>query len=236
MSSRIGLRLVTAAGGVVRVWNRGRIEASFTGYTGRIERVGNDGDEVYAITDEPAVVVDAIGAPARRRVFRAGTQTIADVWFDRAYGRVVAASWDQLVYTWDAATGALVHKLEGSGPLGGVRTSPDGSIMIGVGGTSPAIWDRTTGARIGQLEGHSDLVESGEFIDDQLFVSLAGDHTVRVWDVAAARPLTMFRDVEAMVFSEDRRAVALVGTTGVRVWTPRVPAPDLDALQVFHLK
>jgi len=45
-----------------------------------------------------------------------------------------------------------------------------------------------------------------------------------------------FQNVEAMVFAEDRRSVALVSATGVRLWSPRVPPPDLDALQALHLK
>src|SRR6185295_13627665 len=131
-----------------------------------------------------------------RRILHAGTGAIADVQLDRAHRQLVAASEDQFVYLWDAATGELVRKLQGTGPLAGVRTSPDGSIMIGVGGISPAIWDRTTGAQIGQLVGHSDLVKDGDFIDDQLFVTIAGNHTVLVWDVAAGRPLTTFHDVD----------------------------------------
>jgi WD40 repeat protein len=231
MSTRSGPRLVTAADNVVRVFRGSHVEASFAGYTGRIYKVGIDGNEVYAITNEPAaIVVDALGAPAPRRIFRDGNKSDVDVWFDREHGRVLTPSWDQFLYIWDAATGALARKLEGTGPMTAVRPSPDGSILIGVGGFSPAIWDRATGARIGQLVGHSDLVKDGEFLDDQIFVSLAGNHTALVWDVAAARPLTTFRDIDAMVFSDDRRSVAFVGAAGVRIWSPRAPAPDLDAL------
>ena len=140
------------------------------------------------------------------------------------------------MYIWDAATGALVRKLEGTGPLWAVRASPDGAITIGVGGVSPTIWDRTSGARLGQLEGHSDLVREGEFLDDQIFVSIAWNHTALVWDVVTARALLTFRDVDAMVVAPDRRSVALVGATGVRVWSPRVPPPDLDALPALPSK
>jgi len=237
MSTHPGPRLVTAAGNVVRVWSRGHLEASVTGYTGSIDLVGTDGDDVYAITNEPAtVVVDAIGAPARRRIFRAGTKPITDVQFDHAQGRVVATSWDQFLYVWDAATGALVRKLEGTGPLDAVRTSPDGAITIGVGGFSPTVWDRTSGARNGQLDGHSAPLRDGEFLDDQIFVSIAWNHTALVWDVAAARPLMTLPDVETMTFANDRRSVAIVGATGVRVWSPRLPPPDLDALRALHVQ
>ncbi len=237
MSTRSGPRLVTAADDVVRVWSRGRLEASLDGYTGRVDLVGVDGDDVYATTNDPVtIVVDAIGGPARRRIFRAGNQIIIDVQFDHARGQVIAASLDQSVYIWDEATGALVRKLEGSGPLWRVRTSPDGSIMVGVGGVSPTVWDRTTGAPIRQLEGHPDLVTDGEFIDDQIFVSVAWNHTAFVWDIATARPLMKLHDVEAVEFAPDRRSVALIGPTGVRVWSPRAPTPDHDALRALHVK
>jgi hypothetical protein len=108
--------------------------------------------------------------------------------------------------------------------------------MVGVGGVSPTVWSRTSGALLRQLEGHSDLVRDGDFIDDQLFVSIAWNHTALVWDVAAARPLMTFHDVDAMVVSDDRRAVALIGAAGVRVWSPRAHAPDPDALRADRLK
>ncbi|HSK04493.1 MAG TPA: WD40 repeat domain-containing protein, partial [Kofleriaceae bacterium] len=237
ISTRAGPRLATEAGNIVRVFRRGRLEASFGDYPGRIETVGVDGDDVYATTIAPVtLVVDAIGGPARRRIFRAGKQSLSEVRLERAQGRVVAASLDQSVYVWDAVTGALVQRLEGTGPLWALRTSPDGAIMVGVGGVSPTVWSRTSGARLRQLDGHSDLVRDGDFIDDQLFVSIAWNHTALVWDVAAARPLMTFHDVDAMVVSGDRRAVALIGAAGVRVWTPRAPAPVPDALRADGLK
>src|SRR6185295_4080059 len=62
MSPRPGPHLVTATGNVVRVWRRGHLETSLTGYTGGVESVGIDGDDVYAITREPGtIVIDAIG-------------------------------------------------------------------------------------------------------------------------------------------------------------------------------
>ncbi len=234
MSDRSGPRLATVAGDIVRVWNRGRLEATFTGYTGEVHSVGLDGDDVYAATSVPTtIVVDAIGDPARRRSFRGATKPITDVWFDREHGRLVAASIDQFLHVWDAATGAPVRKLEGAGPQWGVRTSPDGAVTIGVGGIAPVVWDRRTSARLGRLEGNSDLVRYGAFIGDRLFISIALNHTALVWDVAARRPLTKFDGVDAMVVSEDRRSVALIGATGVRVWSPRTPAPDLDALRAL---
>jgi WD40 repeat protein/serine/threonine protein kinase len=237
MSARSGPRLATAAGNVVRVWSRGRLETSLAGYTGSIQKVDIDGDDLYAITNAPAtIVVDAIGDPARRRIFRAGTKPISDVRFDREQNWVVAASWDQFLYIWDAATGALVRKLEGNGPLDAVRTSPDGSITIGVGGFSPTVWDLASGARKRQLEGHSAPVQDGQFLNDQIFVSIAWNHTAFVWDVATARQLMAFQDVDAMVFADDLRSVAIIGATGVRLWSPRLPPLDLDAVRALHLK
>jgi WD40 repeat protein len=232
MSVRPGPRVATVAGNVVRVFRGGQLEATFTGYAGIIENVGLDGDDVYATTETPAeLVVDAIGEPARRRTFRAGTKGFADVRFDREHGRIVAASLDQFLYVWNTTTGALETKLEGTGPLWGVRASPDGALAIGVGGVSPTVWDRANGARLRQLEGHSDLVRDGAFLGDRLFLSLAWNGTAIVWDVDSGRALTRFHEVDELAFSEARRAVALVGATGVRIWSPDAPVPDLDALR-----
>jgi WD40 repeat protein len=236
MSTRAGPRLATAAGGIVRVYRGGRLEAAFTGYEGDIEAVGVDGDDVYAVTAAPVVIaIDAIGAtgaPARRRTFRGAARPITDVRFDRGRGQILATSLDQFLYVWDAATGALARKLEGAGPLFAVRTSPDGSLMVGIGGISPVVWDRATGARLGQLEGHTDVVLGGEFVDHRIFVAFSVNRSALVWDAVAARPLMKLQDVEWMVFSDDRRSVALVGATGVRLWSPRAPEPDLAALPV----
>jgi WD40 repeat protein len=237
MSTRSGSRLVTAAGGVVRVWSHGRLEASATGYIGSITSVGADGDDIYAVTNQPAtIVVDPAGDPARRRIFRAGTKPITDVRFDHGHGRVIAASLDQFLYLWDQATGALVHKLEGTGPIEAVRTSPDGATTVTVGGFSATVWNLTGGAQKHQLEGHAAPLRDGEFLDDQIFVSIEWNHTAFVWDVVAARPLMTFHDVDAMVFSNDRRSVAIVGPTGVRLWSPRMPSPDLEVLPGLHEK
>ena len=237
LSTQSGPRLATAAGGVVRVWRHGHLETNLTGYAGSVVKVGTDGDDIYAITKDPAtIVVDAIGDATRRRIFRAGTVEITDVRFDHTQGWVLASSYDQFLYIWDAATGVLLRKLEGTGPLSAVRSSPDRTITIGVGGISPTIWNRASGTRIGQLEGHEALVRDGEFLNDQIFVSIALDHTAFVWDVAAARPLMTFHDVDTMVFANDLRSVALVGATGVRLWSPRLPPPDLDALRALHVK
>jgi len=231
MSGQPGQRLVTTAGGAVHVWRGGQLEARFTGYPGAILHVGVDGDEIYAVTAEPAaVVLDPIEDPARRKILRGPTNAIYDVRFDRERGQVLAGGSDQFLYVWDRATGALAHKLEATGHLWGVRTSPDGSIVIGVGGISPAVWDRASGARRGQLEGHTALLQQGEFIDDRIFVSTARDHTAIVWDVTTARPLTSFPGVDGMVVSGDRRTVAFIGVTGVCIWSPRTPVPDLSAL------
>src|SRR5262249_13122433 len=56
-STRAGSRLVTAGGGEVRVWRRGQVEASFGDYTGSIQGVGIDGEDVYAVTKKPVAVV-----------------------------------------------------------------------------------------------------------------------------------------------------------------------------------
>ncbi|HWO17992.1 MAG TPA: protein kinase [Kofleriaceae bacterium] len=233
ISSPPGPRLVSVAEGVVRIWRGGQLEASFSDYPGTLQQARIDGDDVCALTDEPAaIVIDAIGAPAQRRIFRSPTRRIQDVWIDRRHGRVLAASLDQFLYVWDLATGALVRKLEGTGPLWAARLSPDGALVIGVGGISPIVWGVRDGTRHGQLEGHSGLVEDGEFIGDRLFVSIA-NHTALVWDIDALRPLTRLHDVDKIVVSSDRRSAVLVGAKGVRLWSPRAPAPDLGALAPF---
>jgi len=236
MSPRSHPSLATVAGNIVRVWRHGRLVTSLAGYEGVVWSARVDGDDVYALTDDPfTVVVDAIGDPTRRRIFRGPRDTIADVQLDHRAGRLVAASWDHGLHVWDAATGVHARKLEGTGPMWAGRTSPDGSITIGVGGTSPTVWNLGTGAPIKQLEGQFGLVLDGEFLDDQIFLAHTTNSTVVVWDVVTARVLMALDDVDAMTVADDRRTVAFVGPAGVRIWSPRLPAPDLAALRALTL-
>jgi len=189
--------------------------------------VGVDADDVYAVTTGPwGVVIDTIGGGAPRRILRGATYEIVDVHIDRRAGRVFGGMTDSHVSVWDLATGVLVSRLDGTGPIWAVRTSPDGAVTIGVGGASPTMWESRTGSRIGTLEGHGQWVRDGAFIDDRIFISRDQDHKALVWDVASARPILTFDDVRSLVVSADRRSVALVGSSGVRVWSPRMPAPN----------
>jgi WD40 repeat protein len=98
------------------------------------------------------------------------------------------------------------------------------------------VWDRKTGARRGQLAGHVSVVQDGDFIEDELFVSVALDHTAILWDVSTGQPLLRLSDVDHLVVTGDRRSVALVGSAGVRVWSPRAPIPELSALPAPRAK
>ena len=222
-------------GRAVHVWRDGRLEASFTGFEGELDRAEVDGDDVLTITLAPeTIVADTLGAPARRRVLRGPSMSITDLRVDRLRGQLLATSFDQSLYVWDLASGALVRKLEATGPLWAVRTSPDGALAIGVGGISPVVWDQRTGARLRQLEGHSDMVQSGDFFGDRLFIAAALNHTALVWDVTTGRPLLKLLDVDAVKVAADHRTVALIGPTGVRLWSPAMPEPDLGALPVLR--
>jgi len=162
-------------------------------------------------------VVDRAG---RRTIYAGGKAPYIDVLFDRAAGHVVAPAWDSSLHLWDEASGRYLETLRGNGGAQGARLSPDGALLVAVGGTSPTVWSHATRAKLGDLEGHTDEVFDARFLDDRLLISLAFNGTALVWDLETRRPLASFQGVEELLVTPDRRHVALLSRGGVRLWSP----------------
>ncbi|MCW5809175.1 MAG: WD40 repeat domain-containing protein, partial [Deltaproteobacteria bacterium] len=218
-------RAVTGSGGVVRVWRAAdppSVDRELRDYPGSIEKIVVEHGDLAVLTfSDAAVVLDALDREAPRRTFRGGRLALVDFQIDRARGWLFAPSFDQTVWVWDLRTGEVVRKLEASGPLLAARPSPDGALLVGVGGVSPVVWDYRTGVQTSFLA-HSAVVDHGAFIADRLFVTVAQDRSALLWDVATARPLARVLDVDTIAVAPDRTSVALIGAAGVRVWAPHL--------------
>ena len=132
---------------------------------------------------------------------------------------------------WNDETDELIGKLEGSGPLWSVAVSPDGDLIVCVGGVSPTVWDARTLRRLGTLDGHADQVESGGFIDNRLFITGSLDDTVLIWDMSTMHPLDKLNSAQGVVIDPAMTSVVLSDAQQTRTWHPKLPSPDREELQ-----
>jgi WD40 repeat protein len=94
---------------------------------------------------------------------------------------------------WQVDTGRILQQWDGhTGAISDVAWLPDGQRAISASADTIYIWDVLNGVRVGKLLGHSGslncLALSG---DGKLLLSGGEDHHVRLWDVAARRPVQL---------------------------------------------
>jgi hypothetical protein len=100
--------------------------------------------------------------------------------------RLVTASSDGTARIWEAATGDLLHILEGHRPVDHAAFSPDGARVVTASDDATArIWDAATGDLLEILEGHRDAIVDAAFSPDGgRLVTSSTDGTARIWDVS----------------------------------------------------
>jgi WD40 repeat protein len=106
---------------------------------------------------------------------------ITSVHFDRSGERLVTASEDFDVRTWDARTGAPLLRLVGhANPVNDAEFSPDGRWVVSAGPITAGLWRSNAGAVHTYLH-DTDLPLVARFDGDQRIKTLARDGKVREW-------------------------------------------------------
>jgi WD40 repeat protein/energy-coupling factor transporter ATP-binding protein EcfA2 len=151
--------------------------------------------------------------------------------------QVATASGDNKARLWNAATGKLLHTLEGhEGEVKSLVFSPDGKLIATASWDNTArVWDATNGKRLHILEGHKDEVWSVVFSPDGKRVATASeDKTARVWNTLNGKELHVLQGhesgVSSVVFSSDGKRVATASDDKTaRLWDA-ITGKELHAL------
>ncbi len=155
-------------------------------------------------------------------------------------GRHLVTSGNPTPGIWDAATGALVHELEGHARrVASVAFSPDGHWIVTTSADFTArLWDAETGEQHAVLRGHEDVVNCAAFSPDSRLVATGAgkstfymgrkdaqsdDNTARVWDVATGEPVAVLRGHEYQIrdvaFSPDGSSIITASEDRtLRIW------------------
>jgi WD40 repeat protein len=154
-------------------------------------------------------------------------------------GRYLAlARHDGIVRVWEAASGQMLHTLEGhKGPAWQVAFSPDGQTLASGGSDRTVrLWDVSSGQAIRVFADHRAAVKGVAFRPDGRSVLAAcDDGTVKVWDRETGRETFSFRGElhfvgpDRVKFSPDGRRMAWASLDGVvKIWDTTTGRLEID--------
>lgn len=145
-----------------------------------------------------------------------------------ADSRFIAAISAERGALWDVTSGKTRAVWRVPADTGVVAVSPDGAwVVTGVtkrgapGATDILVWNGKTGTRAGKLGGHSAALRGLLFLRDGRLVSIAGDNTVRFWDVANRKQLRTLASASPrhLAASADGKRLAVADSFGkIDVW------------------
>jgi WD40 repeat protein len=174
-----------------------------------------DGRTAAVVTGREAVILDGQTGRTLSRI--AGhSRVVSRALFNAAGDRLVTASYDGSAKIWDARTGANLMTLAGhQGRILDAALSPAGDLLATASEDGTVrLWSMKDGSG-SVLRGHGAAVGRVAFSGDgKRVVSVSGDHTARVWDVAAKRELSTLRGDAKGGFG-----VAALNAAGDRVLT-----------------
>jgi eukaryotic-like serine/threonine-protein kinase len=150
-----------------------------------------------------------------------------------------SAGRDGTVRVWDAATGNLVHILQGhSARAIAVAYSPDGSRLASCGGDGfVRIWDAASGAALRAIQAHVGEVLSLAYSPDGIRLASAGeDGVVRVWHTPSGAELHAYKghtgEIMSIAYTSDGTRLVSAGVDDheIHIWD----ASDVGEMHSFR--
>jgi WD40 repeat protein/nucleoside phosphorylase len=143
--------------------------------------------------------------------------------------RILSASYDRTLRTWDAHSGAALLILQGHlDSVNACTWSPNGQRILSASDDHTLrIWDTSSGAALFVLQGHRDSVTACAWSPDgQHILSASNDHTLRIWNAHSGTVLLALQGhrnlVTACAWSPDgQRILSEFDDHTIRVWDAR---------------
>ncbi len=219
----------TGEEGTARIWDpvRGRSLATLTGHTGQVVACTAAPDGTWLAT---------ASLDGTARIWETATGRQLHVLDHNGPVRACAAapdgSWlvttgsDAKVRFWDPMTGTPLHTLDGhADAVWACTVASDGTLVATVGADwSVQLWDPVTRTNLHRLTGHAGTVVACAFAEyGGAWLATAGhDSTVRIWDVAAGKPVTAIRvtlPVKHCAWIPGTTDLAVVGEAGLYLFS-----------------
>src|SRR5262249_48784102 len=145
-------------------------------------------------------------------------QNMAAVAWSPAGNLIGGGSYEGMVYLWDAASGNLVMSHQGNSRIVGLAWSPDGQTLVACAADKGARVGRTKpGQPYVELRGHErdGNLQAAWSSDGSLVATAGADATVRTWEAATGKNVTIMREpwgkLHNIVWPADDRTLRALG-------------------------
>ncbi|MFO7661110.1 MAG: TIR domain-containing protein [Chloroflexota bacterium] len=201
-----------------------RMLSTLTDHAGILKQIAWTSDDTRVASGDDTGTVHAWNIKTSEHIAApVHSGNITRVQWSPAGDRLASASWDYTVAIIDAATGKLVHRIEGHRSfVNTVAWSSDGS-MVATGSLEKPylmLWDVRKPNRVVQLQGHSRPVEVVAWAPTRPLLASASDESVRIWDASGTivRALGSGNGTPDIAWSPDGRLLAVTDDESVTVW------------------
>lgn len=179
--------------GLLRIWRPS---------TGAVEELVGHKDRIVAIDATDDLVVTASWDNSAR-IWKLAAKTsitlphrgrVIALAIDPTGRYVVTGSAEQETHVWDLQTGTRVRSFATHDSTRAIAFDRAGHVLTAGSDEGIAqIWKLADGSLVSTLESHGTAISGASFVMDDLVVT-AGDETLRVWDLAKARQLSVSRE------------------------------------------